>query len=296
MTMSKKDKFKNLILAHRRWLYPKNYEHEYQRKLRKVVAELAKITNLKKQDIFDTLRQSRPPPLSKQIVEAIKSLYESTNTTLIALEQMSQMLKQVNNFNKLQQYEVLKSAMGVDIFVSQPELLVNLNEWAAENVRLIKSIPDEYFSDLQGIISRAIQNGDSTKAVAQQIKDLIGVTDKRARLIARDQIATLNGQLTKKRQMSVGISYYIWSDSNDSRVRTSHQKQDGHLYCWKYVAGVRPICPKCGEPAHDPPEKGHPGEEIRCRCVALPVLDTGELSNVFSESEEPTKSYGLNIN
>ena len=292
--MNKKDKFKNLILARRKWLYPKNYEHQYQRELRKIANNLAKATNLKKEDIFAALNQSRPPPLSTQIVEAIRSLYNSTNTAQIVLQQMQKMLQNINLFSKQQQYEVLKSALGVDIFVGQPDLLTNLNEWAAENVRLITNIPDKYFDDLQGIVSRAIQNGDTNRQTAQHIKDLIGVTDRRARLIARDQVATLNGQLNKKRQTSVGIEYYIWSDSNDSRVRETHAEHDGHLYCWEYVSGIRPTCPKCGEPAHDSPEKGHPGEEVNCRCVALPVIDTSELINIFSE--KPPETHGLYLN
>lgn len=60
------------------------------------------------------------------------------------------------------------------------------------------------------------------------------------------------------RQQNAGIGEYEWSSSHDSRVRPSHRDFDGHIYSWQ------------GSP--QAPE-GPPGWPIRCRCVALPVID-----------------------
>jgi len=82
------------------------------------------------------------------------------------------------------------------------------------------------------------------------------VTDRRAMLIARDQISKHNGALTRARMQGAGIARYQWSSSKDERVRTSHSTLEGRVFSWDR-----------------PPPVGHPGEDIQCRCVALPVFD-----------------------
>ena len=81
------------------------------------------------------------------------------------------------------------------------------------------------------------------------------VSDSRAKLIARDQVAKLNGELTKERQTDLGVTGYIWRTVGDERVRDEHADNDGQFFTWD-----------------SPPSTGAPGEDIQCRCWAEPVL------------------------
>lgn len=78
----------------------------------------------------------------------------------------------------------------------------------------------------------------------------------RAKLIARDQTSKMNGAFNQARQTSLGIDRYVWQTSGDERVREEHQANDGQVFSW-----------------NDPPATGHPGEDINCRCVAVPYFD-----------------------
>ena len=74
-----------------------------------------------------------------------------------------------------------------------------------------------------------------------------------ARRIARDQISKATGQFNQLRQTDVGVETYIWRTAGDERVRPDHANLDGSVQRWD-----------------DPPEIGHPGEPIQCRCRAEP--------------------------
>jgi SPP1 gp7 family putative phage head morphogenesis protein len=90
------------------------------------------------------------------------------------------------------------------------------------------------------------------------MSDRTDVSDSRAKLIARDQVAKLTGELTKERQLDMGVTGYIWRTVGDERVRDSHSEVDGKFFTWD-----------------NPPfetDGNHPGEDYQCRCWAEPVL------------------------
>lgn len=154
----------------------------------------------------------------------------------------------------------MNRAIGVDInFIIQNE---NLEDALAEsvewNVSLIRTIPTEYFRQIESIIYQGVLTGNTSGSMISQISELNGQQMKRARLIARDQSSKLNSNLNEKRQTNLGIEEYIWQTSRDGeRVRESHRKKDGQVFRWD-----------------SPPEDtGHPGQDIQCRCVAIPVIN-----------------------
>lgn len=125
----------------------------------------------------------------------------------------------------------------------------------AENVRLIKSIPEEFLTQIEGIVSRAAAAGKRAEEIAPEIVARFGVSNSRAVLIARDQVGKWSGNLTRLRQVDAGISEYEWITSRDERVRPEHAARHGKRFKWS-----------------DPPSDGHPGQPIRCRCTASPVI------------------------
>ena len=81
------------------------------------------------------------------------------------------------------------------------------------------------------------------------------VSKSKAKLIARDQTGKLYGEINQARQDEAGITSYIWRTSMDERVRDEHAEREGQEFEW------------CA-----PPDDGHPGIPIQCRCEAEPVL------------------------
>jgi SPP1 gp7 family putative phage head morphogenesis protein len=129
------------------------------------------------------------------------------------------------------------------------------------NVDLITSIPTQYFEKLEKAIKQNFNAGIRYEVLAEKIKEVGSVTESRAKLIARDQTSKMASSFNKERQTQLGINKYIWQTSGDERVREDHAEHDGKTFRWD-----------------DPPANtGHPGEDIQCRCVAIPVFDLDEM-------------------
>jgi SPP1 gp7 family putative phage head morphogenesis protein len=155
------------------------------------------------------------------------------------------------------EFRLLQKQFGLsfDLFRSEPWLNPLMNNWVAENTRLIKSIPQQYLGNIEGMVRRAVQSGLSSKELAKQIADTGLVTKNRAKLIAQDQIAKADAAITEYRQRDLGIDSYIWQTAEDSRVRPEHAAMNGKVIRWD-----------------QPPSIGHAGTPVRCRCRAKPVF------------------------
>ncbi|MCY4670315.1 MAG: minor capsid protein, partial [Rhodococcus sp.] len=99
-------------------------------------------------------------------------------------------------------------------------------------------------------------------------------SDANIRLIARDQTTKTIGKLNEVRQTGVGITHYRWSTSQDQRVRPSHAFNAGQMFSWD-----RP-----------PDSTGHPGSDIQCRCVAVPVIEVG--GEILGPTPRPSEIAG----
>lgn len=260
------------ILPRRKWRFPVAIERDYQRTLRAVAKALHEAT-MSRMDLIKSMINSRQDETnSEYVLRLIKEAYAATAATSKAIERARRIAEQVRGFNQQEFYSVLRSAMRVDIFAQDPDLRNVMEEWAAENVRLITSIPDQYFNQLQGIVSRGLTQGTLASDMGEEIQALYGVTNRRAQLIARDQVATLNGLITEKRQRAIGVTFYQWSTSRDARVRESHADREGRFFAYSGTGAYGMQFD--GKQVQEPPKDGPPGVPINCRCVAYPVIDT----------------------
>lgn len=133
-----------------------------------------------------------------------------------------------------------------------PELV---ESWTDENAKLIKSIETRYLAEVADLTQKAVTEGKSNRWLIKELERRYDVSRSRAKLIATDQIGTLNGQITQARMTSVGIEEYVWLTVGDNRVRPAHQELNNTKRRWD-----------------DPhPTEGHPKMTIGCRCDAVPA-------------------------
>ena len=161
----------------------------------------------------------------------------------------------INAHNLGQNNKQFLATVGIDLAGLEPAIAPHLVAFTAENVKLITSIPENLLTNVEGIISRGTRRGRRASEMATEIRDRFKITENRAKLIARDQVSKLNGELTQLRQTSLGVKKYIWRTSQDERVRDEHAEREGREFLWS-----------------QPPSDGHPGEPINCRCTAEPVI------------------------
>lgn len=162
----------------------------------------------------------------------------------------------INRHQREQLARQARAALGQDVFLHDQNVPTLVKGFVTENVSLIKNIPREVSSRIEKLATRAVQEGRLHKDVAKELEAEFGLPRERAKLIARDQVGKLYGQINKSRQKQLGIERFIWRTVNDRRVRSKHKALEGKMFEWD-----------------NPPKEGIPGQPIRCRCNAEPVFD-----------------------
>lgn len=133
---------------------------------------------------------------------------------------------------------------------------------AAEQVGLIKSIPQQFLSRVQAQVWESVKRGADLKTLSTELEKSYGVTRKRAALIARDQNAKAKATIEAVRHQELGIKQAIWMHSHAGKEpRPTHQKMNNKLY--DLAKGMYDV---------DEGKYVHPGELINCRCTMRPYI------------------------
>ena len=158
------------------------------------------------------------------------------------------------------QWSAQAEALGLDVTGDDLFLSARMAGFRKENLGLIRSLCAEHVRRVGKVLRE--NAGARVETIARELQEATGASKARAQLIARDQVLKINGQLTRDRHEAAGITSYVWSASRDVRVRSRHKQLDGTRQRYD-----------------DPPvvdlrtgRRGNPGQDINCRCCAIPVL------------------------
>jgi len=168
--------------------------------------------------------------------------------------------------------------VGVNIFRPKGEaawLNPMVQSWTGENSRLITSIATQYLDKVAQRSQDMVRSGTSPLAFAAELQAVYDLTRSRAKLIARTEIAKLNGQITQARQQRLGIEVYTWATARDERVRDSHAVLEGKECRWDDPTVYRDSGDtEWTRRARIGAFEGHPGEDFQCRCVSYADIET----------------------
>ncbi len=152
---------------------------------------------------------------------------------------------------------------NVDIYRTEPWLEGVKDNWKRTQIVYADKAAQGVISDAEVILRQGI----ATKA---KVDDTVGTIDKttetaakRADVFGQNQVNNEDVELTERRQRALGAEEYIWRTMRDERVRgnpnglyprakPSHWAREDQIFRWD-----------------NPPEGGHPGQAINCRCRAL---------------------------
>lgn len=135
-----------------------------------------------------------------------------------------------------------------------------LQQLLAENVNLIRSIPEKAAKRVHEKTLEALTTGARADTIARDILATTHATAARAKLIARTEVARTANSLTMARALHVGSEGYIWRTVGDADVRDSHAEMEGKYILWA-------VTPKLSDGTIT-----HAGMIYNCRCFAEPVL------------------------
>lgn len=242
----------------------------YKAELLKIVKHMRQLTRSLVFPELKALVQSQLPTSdSKMVGDAIarRSLDASLNKVaqqMGGIENTAKRLADLAVKRNLQSVDEglvasIKASVSVDIsgaLTMSGPIQAAMAAATQANIDLITSIPAQYLDKVGQAVSENFVEGMRWEDLAKTIEQVGDVTESRAKLIARDQTSKMNSSFNEERQTSLGIDQYIWQTSGDERVRPEHAANDGQIFDWD-----------------KPPATGHPGEDIQCRCVAIPYFN-----------------------
>lgn len=205
-------------------------------------------------------RDSDEGKRARALVALARDRLKSAVSTASIEELATQFANQTSTFQRIQLSKQVKAALGVDIFTADRGMQQRVSLFASENVSLIKGVTDDVSTRIEKAVTRAMTSGTLPSDLADQLDEQFGFGEDRAKMIARDQIGKLYGQINASRQQDLGVEKFTWRSSGDERVRDSHEELDGEEFTYD-------------DPPSDEDGPTLPGEAILCRCSAEPVFD-----------------------
>ena len=160
--------------------------------------------------------------------------------------------------------KILKDAGFTVQFQMTPAMRDVLDATVNANVSLIKSIPAQYFTEVEGMVMLSVQAGRDLGALTKDLEARYGITRRRAALIARTQNNMATASMNRARQLEAGLTEAVWVHSGGGKEpRPTHLKAGREHTHFSVAEGW--FDPAVGEHIQ-------PGQLINCRCTSRPVI------------------------
>lgn len=246
----------------------KGAEAKYREQLQKLVDAMARAVLKKLRTMYranvPVIAQDEMP--STELRKAIKKMSKRWQKQFDdgAPQLAEYFTKAANKRSKLQLQKILKDAGFTVEFKMTRAVRDVMNASIGEQVSLIKSIPEKFFTDVEGAVMRSVAKGGSLGDLTAHLEKQYGLTHRRAAFIARDQNNKATAVITRTRQLEAGVTEAIWVHSGGGKTqRKSHvaASKRGQKY------DVRK-----GWFDPDVQQFIQPGELPNCRCVSRPVI------------------------
>lgn len=255
--------------------FPAEAEAAYERKLRKVAAQafdfvrpvIAELQRLQALADAEQARadgraeeQNKPhtpaekaqltlPLALRQVTIAAQRRLELFAKT-ITTDLPAAIARTIERYSSRMNLRVFES-IGVNPIDPGSELDRARADWLRTNNELIVSQPLEVRDRIGRIVEDMVKGGSRWETIAERLMDEEGIAERRASLIARDQVSKYNADCNRTQQQAAGFTHYEWMGVGDNRERPEHLALNHTIWSWE-----------------KPPPVGNPGEPILCRCWA----------------------------
>lgn len=239
---------------------------EYNTELQKLVLRIRKDVQAL---LLPAIEESVPeytadawPQRIQDIIDRLRLMYSMPTFNYLASQIASKFVRSSLDFADRK-----NKSFGIEVFNGNSTKLNNYLEAATiQNANLIKSIPQKYLDDVANTVQTGMRAGVMPSSIAKELTEKFGIAERRAKFIARDQAAKVNGEITKQRQIDAGFVAFRWVDADDSRVRHRHRQianadvgMGKGVYLWSDL------------PIGDEGTPIQPGMSYNCRCIARPA-------------------------
>lgn len=129
--------------------------------------------------------------------------------------------------------------------------------------REVKVWAEEALARLRAEVEANAEQGYRAEGLAERIRNEYGVSKNRADLIARQETNNFMANFREARARDAGLKRYQWFCVRDARTRKDHLELHGKIFYYS-----RPPVTDTRTGA-----RNNPGQDFRCRCVDLPVVE-----------------------
>lgn len=160
----------------------------------------------------------------------------------------------------------MSGQMTLNTRVFNGELKDVLTASVAENVALIKRIPEKYLDNVQGSVMRSIQSGNGLADLQPQLAEY-GVQIKNwSKNVALDQTRKAYNGVAAARMKALGVKKFEWVHSGGSNhPRVYHRDTlNGKIFSFDDLPHIY---------GSNEGEKGIPGQAPYCRCTMRPIFE-----------------------
>lgn len=218
-----------------------------------------------------------------RLIALIANRMESTGRALeqLAPRAAATWASAANAANKEQVEAMVAHSLGVEwaTIMATPAITSTVEAAIAANVSLIRTIGENHWGRVIEAVTANYQGKTFAEgSLTNRLAKIGSISKRQAKRIARDQTSKLASSLNAIRQQDAGIHRYTWRNVQDQRVvgnpgglypegnaeHGNHWEREGQEFRWD-----------------QPPEDGHPGQPIQCRCTAEPIIDLEELDATY---------------
>lgn len=158
----------------------------------------------------------------------------------------------------------------LDGITVSPKLSPEARKMVADEYNLnlkkyIKDWTEEEIITLRKKITEQVIKGVRYEEMIDLIKSRYGVSQSKAKFLARQETSLMTAKFTEARYKDVGVKKYIWKTvigSPRHPVRAMHKKLDGKIFSFDDP----PVTDENGN-------RNNPGEDYNCRCLAIPIVE-----------------------
>lgn len=138
------------------------------------------------------------------------------------------------------------------------------DEWANNMNLYIKKFTEEEITRLRKDVQRSTLAGVRYESMVSTISKSYGVSQRKAKFLARQETSLLRTKIVETRYREVGVEQYRWqavAGTEAHPTRKIHKELSGKIFTWDNP----PVTSEDGR-------HNHPGQDFNCRCVAIPLV------------------------
>lgn len=146
-------------------------------------------------------------------------------------------------------------------------------DWTNNMDLSIKGWADGHIKELRATVEKSVLSGDRFETLIKGIRTSYGVTERKAKFLARQETHLMLAKFQETRYVAAGVNEYRWGcvkmphdptpmDRTPGNVRYYHGILEGKTFRW----GDPPITAK------NPERRNNPGQDYNCRCFPRPLV------------------------